>query len=267
MLKPNPHLLAHVLGTPRETIMPWKDYDLTKAQQEKLAALHIRLNQGEPLSKIIGEREFWSRPFKVTHDTLDPRPDSETLIEACLKYYEVLPKPVNILELGVGTGCLLITLLLEFKKLADRQLHIGGKSLGIDVSEKALAVAKENAKTYGIDENTCAWRHSNWFEYMPKQQFSLIISNPPYIEKEYPLEDNVRLFDPHLALFGGEDGLGAYNAIAKDAKLFLKQDGLFICEIGIGQKQSVTEIFKRHGFHLRQVFKDLSKIDRCLVFA
>ncbi len=237
--------------------MPWDNPVFSKAQEELLVAYQARLNGGEPLSKIIEKREFWSRDFKVTYDTLDPRPDSEVLIQVCLDIEKELPHPLTILELGVGTGCLLITLLLEMQGV--------GHAVGVDISNKALVVARENAETHGIQN--CVWVNSDWFSAIPREEFSLIITNPPYIGQDEEIEDTVRKFDPHLALFSENSGLKSYQTIAKDAKLFLKDGGALVCEIGHLQRESVVEIFTSSGFRLKQVLKDLAGKDRCIVFS
>lgn len=255
--KYHPALLAHALKCPRESIMPWDTLPLTPDLILILDALQSRFDEGEPLSKIIGMREFWSREFKVTKDTLDPRADSETLIQAALDLYSTLPQPLNILELGVGTGCLLITLLLEMNHVKN--------AVGVDISEKALNIARENAQTYNIQN--CKWIASDWFQNVPREAFSLIITNPPYIGRDEAIDDNVRNFDPDIALFAENHGLSAYQTIANDVMLFLKDGGMLICEIGHLQRKHVTDIFTSSGLILKKSLKDLAGNDRCLVFA
>lgn len=237
--------------------MPWDNPIFSREQEDLLVAYQHRFDGGEPLSKIIEKREFWSRDFKVTYDTLDPRPDSEILIQACLDIQKELPQPLTILELGVGTGCLLITLLLEMK--------VVDHAVGVDISDKALTVARENAHTYGIQ--SCVWINSDWLSAVPREEFSLIITNPPYIGKDEEIQDTVRKFDPHLALFSENSGLKSYQTIAKDAKLFLKDGGALVCEIGHLQRESVVKIFTSSGFRLKRVLKDLAGKDRCIVFS
>lgn len=224
----------------------------------ELDKLIHRLRNNEPLSKIIEKREFYGRMFKVTNDTLDPRQDTETLIDAVLTYKDTLPKPLIILDLGVGTGCILLTLLAELQ---------GAKGVGVDISEKALDVARHNAKTLGL-EGHATFKPSNWFDgILDDEKFALIVSNPPYIRNHEILEPNVYDFDPHTALFAGNDGLDAYKVIAKDAKKHLLPRGKLIVEFGRGQEKAVVNILELNGFKHLESFHDLSGMIRCAIFA
>ncbi len=224
----------------------------------QLKTLVQRRISDEPLSKIIGEREFFGRTFKITKDTLDPRPDTETLVDAVLHYAKDLPKPLRILDLGVGTGCILVTLLLEMKNATG---------VGVDLSPEALKVAADNATHFGLLERA-SLREGNWFSALDeKEKFSLIVSNPPYIAYHEVLEKNVQDYDPHLALFSGETGLEAYEVIAKGARQHLLAGGLIAVEFGKGQEKAVRALFEAESFEFIAYFNDLTGGIRCAIFA
>lgn len=220
----------------------------------QLEACVQRRVQGEPLSRIIGRREFYGREFHINAHVLDPRPDSETLIDVILTHCHT-PAP-QILELGVGSGCLLLTLLCELPK---------AQGLGVDISEEALTVAKHNSHALGV-EARATWQHSNWFENV-SGSFDVIVSNPPYIAPHEPLEDAVYNYDPHLALFGGQSGLEAYKAILGAIRSFMKPKGQAFLEIGYTQAAAVCAMVQAHeGLQLKGVYKDLAGHDRVVHF-
>ena len=212
--------------------------------EAELASFIQRRQQGEPVFKILGHRGFWSLDLKVSHDTLDPRPDSETLIETILRLLPDKTQPLHILDLGTGTGCLLLALLSEYSNATG---------VGIDVSEDALKIAQENGEICGTD-------HLGTFD--------VVISNPPYIPTEEisKLDKEVREYDPKIALDGGIDGLDAYRRLVKDTPVLLEKGGLLVFEIGIGQEKAVLELAKKQGFEFVMSVPDLNKIIRCLVF-
>ncbi len=216
-----------------------------------------RRKKQEPVSKIIRSKGFWALDFYVTQDVLDPRPDSETLIEAVLEFFPDKDQPLNILDIGTGSGCLLVSLLYEYKNAIGT---------GVDISPNALEVARKNASSY----------NAQFFEkdfYAPDfqtglQTYDVIVSNPPYIKTNdvEQLDESVRLYDPLKALDGGKDGLDAYRRLAKVLKPLLKKEGLVFFEIGQGQEDDVILIMKEQGFHFLKSYKDLGKIERILVF-
>ena len=211
-----------------------------------------------PMSQIFGEKEFWSLNFKVTSDTLTPRPDSETLIEAALKEIPERNKELRILDMGTGTGCLLLTLLSELPKATG---------LGTDISDKALKVAIENAQSLNL-ASRAEFRISNWWDNLREaEKFDVIISNPPYIGlKEKPgLSPEVKDHEPAEALFSGPDGLDDYQKISQQLNDHLKQGGIFIVEIGYTQAANVKEIFTSAGFNNISLHKDLAARNRCLI--
>ena len=209
---------------------------------------------GEPVDHILGVRGFYGRDFKITKDVLSPRPDSEVLIDKALELLSTRPS-ATILDLGTGSGALIVTLLAECPKT-------GG--VCVDISEAALGVAKNNAHKHAV-ENRLSAIQSDWFEHITGQ-YDLIISNPPYIDgaamKTLSLE--VAQFDPALALYGGEDGLAAYRIIAEQAAQYLKTGGHMVLEIGYDQGQSVPDLLANAGWTNILVHKDLAGHDRCI---
>lgn len=211
----------------------------------------------EPVSHILGNREFYGRSFRVTPDVLDPRADTETLIEAVLALAKD-QRPIRILDLGTGSGAIAVTLLAELP---------GATVVASDLSAAALHVAKGNAEALGV-AGRASFVQANWYEGIGGR-FDLIVSNPPYI----PLGDiaglapDVREFDPQRALDGGPDGLEAYRRIAGGAGGHLAPKGHIVLEIGAGQENAVNNLLKGHGFSQESSHFDLSRHVRCLVFS
>jgi len=211
-----------------------------------------RVNEGQPLSRIYGEREFWGLNFGLSPDTLDPRADTETLIEAVLERYKDAP-PRSILDLGTGSGCILLSLLSEYK---DAQ------GLGVDLSEGAVETARANAKSLGL-ENRASFRQGNWAQGID-QKFDLLVSNPPYIaSKVIPeLDENVQKYDPILALDGGEDGLQAYKIIFSEIFRILNPGGYAYFEIGFDQAESVMRLSEESRFSNTRLISDSARLPR-----
>lgn len=234
------------------------DREIFGLELEKLMLLVEKRASRQPLSQIFEEKEFWSLRFKVTADTLTPRPDSETLIEAVQKHYIDKNEALNILDLGTGTGCLLLSLLSEYPR------SIG---TGIDISEEALNIAKENAVNLTLADRA-TFLLGNWTEPLGKDKlFDIIISNPPYIgltEKE-DLAPEVKDHEPGIALFSGEKGLDDYQIIAMQIGDYLRTNGCAVFEIGHKQAEAVKKIFTSAGFNKITLFKDLGARDRCLM--
>jgi len=211
-----------------------------------------RRKNAEPLSKILGHRGFWKSDFIVNENVLDPRADSETLIQAILEKFLDKNFPLRILDLGTGSGCLLISLLMEYPK---------ANGVGVDISEKALEIARKNA----VKNNVKADFILADMAELPKDLgvFDIVISNPPYIPtKEIEgLEENVKKYDPLLALDGGEDGLNFYRTIAEKAPA-----PVVFLEIGQGQEKDVQSIFEHKNWQFLGTKKDFSGITRVLIF-
>jgi release factor glutamine methyltransferase len=211
--------------------------------------IHQRLDR-VPVARILGEWEFWSLPFKLAPETLVPRPDSETVVAAALinlgeRRHQ--SDGLRILDLGTGSGCLLVALLHELP---------GATGLGVDLSEEALAMAAINARRNHIGERASFLR-SDWHEAI-EGSFDLIVSNPPYIADAVidTLEPEVRLHDPRLALSGGHDGLQAYHQLMDGLPRLLAPDGVAVLEIGSDQSETVAKLASDRGFHLEGPYAD-----------
>lgn len=214
-----------------------------------------RREKREPFAYIIGRREFWSLDFEVTPDVLIPRPDSETLVEAALNEFGAQP-PARVIDLGTGSGCLIISLLTEWR---------GATGVAVDLSTAALDIARRNAGRLGTsDRMTFECRD---FGAASAERFDLVVSNPPYIADGVieTLDPDVRSFEPVLALSGGADGLGAYRSIAHTLPGLLLPQGRAILEIGFDQGESVTRILENQGLRVLRIVKDLGGHDRVVV--
>jgi release factor glutamine methyltransferase len=210
------------------------------------------------MAYILGEREFWGLPFKVTPAVLVPRPDSETVIEAVLSLMPDRVRPWRILDLGTGSGCLLLTLLREYPEASG---------VGLDASPEALEVAQENARALGlVDRATLQsgdWRSSGWFD-RAGGSFDLVVSNPPYIQSGVigGLMPEVGRYEPRLALDGGRDGLDAYRAIAAGVPGLLVAGGRLAVEVGEGQAPEIERLFTHVGLAPAGRWRDLGGIER-----
>ena len=251
-------LLAHALGVPSERLVPLGTRVLSEAERSRFLDLLRRRRAGEPTSRIVGRREFWSLEFAVTPDVLDPRPDSETIVEAALGALQGRAAP-RIADLGTGTGCLLLALLSE---------RPDATGLGIDISAAACRVAAGNARRLGL-EDRAAFACMDWNGAVAAGGFDAVVSNPPYIADGAieSLAPEVARHDPRGALSGGADGLDAYRRLAPAAAALLRPGGFAAVEIGAGQRPAVERIFAARGLALRAARRDLAGIDRCLVFA
>jgi len=245
-------LMAHAAGITRgELLLKLRDIEAPA----DFAALAERRLAHEPVSHIIGTRDFWTLTLRVTRDVLTPRPDSETLIEAAVEHFKGGVGPRRILDLGTGSGALLLAALDEWRDASG---------LGIDCSEAALAVAQENAKNCNMAERAC-FRPGNWTEGI-EECFDLILANPPYIKTSAQLPRDVAGYEPHLALFAGEDGLNAYRIISKELGERLAPGGVAAIEIGYDQEKSAAQLFSDHGLKVT-VKHDLAGLPRCLILA
>ena len=238
-------LLAHALALPRHHLSAALAAPLPPEALRRFDTALAARAARQPVSQILGRRAFWKHDFRVTRDTLDPRPETEALIEAALKL------PWNsVLDLGTGTGALLISLLAE---------RPGARGLGTDLSEAALEVARDNAARIGVD---AAFQRADWFDGVAGR-FDLIVSNPPYIAlSEMPdLSPEVRDWEPHSALTDFGDGLSAYRAIAAGAAAHLAPGAHLLAEIGWQQGEAVASIFAEAGAEVA-VLPDLDGRDR-----
>ena len=220
----------------------------------------IERTKGKPISKIFGLKEFFSNEFIVNKHVLDPRPETELLVEWTIKnLFKIKDKKTSLLELGVGSGCLIISILLSLKKNKV-------SALGVDISNKALDIADKNIKKFNL-EKKLKLKKSDWFSEV-HGKFDVIISNPPYIKTSdiKNLDKDVKFYDPLIALNGGFKGLSCFERIATDAKFYLKQNGIILLEIGFGQINSVKKIFEEMGYKIFLKEKDLQGITRVVGF-
>jgi release factor glutamine methyltransferase len=249
-------LLALALGRDRALLMAGAATMPDAAQAARLEEFVRRRAAREPVAYLAGAKEFWSLTFEVGPAVLIPRPETETLVEAVLDRIADREAALRLLDLGTGSGCLLLALLSELPN---------ARGLGIDDSPAALALAGRNAARLGFAARA-AFACGRWGEDV-SGAFDVMVSNPPYVaEREWPgLQPEIRDFEPKAALIAGRDGLAAYRALAPDCARLLAADGLCVLEIGRGQGQAETEILARHGLEVTGRCRDLAGIERCLV--
>ena len=248
-------LVAAATGLERPTLMAGAVATLSNAQETALEALVERRQRREPIAYILGEKEFWSLPFEVGPAVLIPRPETETVVEAVLGATDTRTAARRILDLGTGSGCLLLALLSELPQATG---------LGIDDSPAALALAQRNADRLGLAARA-SFRQGRWGDRIA-ERFDVIVSNPPYVaEGDWDrLQPEIREFEPRSALVAGPDGLAAYRELAPDCARLLARGGLCALEIGCGQGAAVAEILGQHGLVVAKRRCDLAGIERCL---
>ena len=258
----NPRLDARLLlevasGRSRAQVIAYPEQDLSTEHHTTYLGYLSRRASREPVSRIIGGREFWGLSIGLNEETLDPRPDSETAIETLLhkRPNAKIGSELSVLDLGTGSGCLLLALLSEWP---------GARGLGVDQSQSALDQAAENAVRNGLEDRV-RWQQNDWTDGLIGP-FDVVISNPPYIPSSDidALEVEVRDFDPLKALDGGADGLVFYRRSAEVLGNLLHEDGIAVFEIGINQADGASKLFKEKGFSVEQA-EDLSSIPRCLI--
>jgi len=243
-------LLGHVLGRERTWLYTWPEYELTVAEQGEFEALLARRKSGEPVAHLTGEREFWSLTLRVDPSTLIPRPDTELLVETALR---LCPQStLRALDLGTGTGAIALALASE---------KPGWQIVAAEKSEAALALAEDNRDRLGFTNVKVV--KSDWFAQLPPQHFSLIVSNPPYIDAADPhlSQGDVR-FEPSTALVAERQGLADIEHIAAQAGDFLGENGWLLVEHGWQQAQAVREIFTAGGYREVESRKDFSGWER-----
>ncbi|WP_334162208.1 peptide chain release factor N(5)-glutamine methyltransferase [Phenylobacterium sp.] len=226
---------------------------LSPQQEATLADYLARRVKREPVSHILGRKGFWKIMLNVNRDVLTPRPDTETVVDVILKQTPE-HRAFSILDLGVGSGAILLAILAE---------RPAAKGLGVDVSEEALAVARDNAAHLGLAGRVALLR-GDWTEGLADANFDVVVSNPPYIASEVleTLEPEVRDWEPRLALEGGADGLDAYRRLAPEILRVLKPGGIFAVEIGYDQKDAVEALFREAGAADVRTIRDLADRDR-----
>jgi len=256
----NPQLDCEILLS--NSINKYKKYIILNPKQilndEQLSdfkSLIERRKKGEPIAYLINKKEFWNNEFFVNKDVLIPRPDTELIIEEALKIYSKNTH-LQVLDIGTGSGCILLSILKERK-----YFH----GTGIDISKKSINVSKFNAKKLNL-ENRVKFFHSS-VDNFTVGKYDLIVSNPPYIELvsiKY-LEKNIVNFEPKLALSGGFDGFSKIRKVINKANSLIKKNGKFILEIGFNQKNKVKEILKQKGFYINKAVRDYGNNDRCII--
>ena len=249
-------LLSNLLNTSKEELNLATQNKLSDNIIENFNSLILRRRKNEPISYLTNIREFWKYEFYINESVLIPRHDSEIIIETVLKYVPDINTKYSILDLGTGSGCLIISLLKEYKN---------SHGLGIDIDLKALKVAETN-KSMLLNESRLMFSKES-FENFQTREFDIIVCNPPYIPVSQMgnIEDQVTLYEPHQSLFAEEDGLLNYKNIIKNLRKNINKDQLIFFEIGINQSSSVINLLKFNNFAVISVENDLANIPRCIV--
>ena len=248
-------LIAKALGKDRKYIILNNNKDLQEENLKYFKKLIKERSSRKPIAQLINKKFFWNSEFFVTSDTLIPRPDTELVIEHILKLSKHKNK-MSILDIGIGSGCILLTILKERKSFYGT---------GIDISKNCLNISKINAKNLKVEARTKLYKTD--VDKFCLGKYDLIVSNPPYIKKldlRY-LERDVAEYEPRLALDGGLDGLSEIRKVIKKSSELIKKNGKFILEIGFDQKNKVINLLKKEGFYINSTSKDLAKNDRCIV--
>ncbi len=245
--------LSKVLSKKREEIIIDQNNTIKTEKVSEFDNMIARRANKEPVAYIIKEKEFWSKIFEVNKSTLIPRPETELMVEKLIDIYK--RKKISILDIGTGTGCILISLLDELQN---------SSGIGIDISKKALIVAKKNAKKHGL--KNIKFINVDLSKYF-FHKFDLIVSNPPYIEKNTikNLHDDIKRYEPLIALNGGNDGLDVIKKVIYKSKYILKINGKLALEIGNEQYKKVSTILFKNSFKIEHIIKDYKDNIRCLI--
>ena len=248
-------LISKAINKNREYIILNLDKEIKEDDYLNFQRLVTERSQGKPMAYLIGKKYFWKYEFEIDGDVLIPRPDTELIIEQVLKIYKNKNR-INFLDVGVGSGAILLSILKEKK---------GFLGTGIDISNNCLNICKKNAYKLEVYERVKLFKSN--IDNFTKGKYDLIISNPPYINKVdlNRLDDDVRLFEPRLALYGGITGFDEIKKIIEKSSKLLKYKGKLIIEIGEKQKNHIVKILQKNGFYIKKICKDFSGKDRCLV--
>jgi len=248
-------LLSKIIKKNRKYLILNSHEELKKENIKSFDYLVKRRKKGVPIAYLINKKEFWKQNFYINQNVLIPRPDTETLVEETLKLFNVNSK-LNMLDIGTGSGCILLSILKE------RRNFFG---TGIDISKKAINVAHFNAKMHQLS-NRIKFYNSDVDKFLIGK-YDLIVSNPPYIKRQdlKYLEVDVKGFEPKLALDGGKDGFSKVTKVISKTSTLLKRNGRFILEIGFGQKNRILSILKQNNFFINKVVKDYGENDRCII--
>jgi len=251
-------LIAAAAGLSPEDMLRDPDLKLSLDQKTRVETMIRRRADREPVSRILGRREFYSLSFEVTPATLDPRPDSEVIVEAAIDYARSMGGKPNILDIGTGTGCLLLSTLEALP---------AATGTGTDIDPEAIAVARRNADSLGC-ASRLQFQTGEWLSGV-EGRFDIVLSNPPYIPSGdiANLAPEVSHYDPRTALDGGPDGLDAYRILADGIPRILAPSGVALMEIGVGQAEDVTGLFAAAGWQPLESRVDFAGHNRCLAFA
>ena len=247
-------LLSRVLNKTREELLISLNQKIEPQKINDFYKLVDRRSLKEPIAYILEKKEFWSKNFLVNKNTLIPRPETELMVEKIVKIFKT--KDIFILDIGTGTGCILLSILGELKN---------SKGIGIDISSKAIKIANENSKKHKLTQRTKFYRRSLSEIYQNK--FDLIVSNPPYIMRKdiKNLNEDIKKFEPKLALDGGNDGLDLIKKVIYKSKNILKTKGMLALEIGNEQFKKVSKILRSNKFKTRYLVKDYRENIRCIL--
>ena len=247
-------ILASLLKKRREQIIINREEKVSNSNINNFNKLINRRSRREPLAYILRQKEFWSKSFFVNRSTLIPRPETELLCDIVIK--KIKNRTSYILDIGTGSGCILLSILSEIKK---------AKGIGIDISKKAIEVAKKNSNKLGLNQRAKFFTKS--LNNIRDCKFDLVVSNPPYIKTSdiKNLSEDVRKFEPKIALDGGKDGLDVIKKVIYKSKTILKRLGLLALEIGNGQHYKVSKILKEQGFREELLVKDYRNNIRCII--
>ena len=248
-------LLSKVIKKDRKFILLNLDKELSQNEQDRFEKLIVKRSKGKPLAYLTGTKSFWKHDFKVSEKVLIPRPDTEIIIEQVLKIYKNKDY-INFLEVGVGSGCIALSILKEKKSFLGT---------GIDLSQNCIEICKYNAKKLDIRNRIKLFKSD--VDNLIFRKYDLIISNPPYIKKFdlKKLDREVKNYEPDLALDGGLEGLSVIRKVIKKASELIKIGGKLILEIGYDQKEPVKKMLINNNFYINRTLKDLAKNDRCII--
>ena len=248
-------LLSSLLNLDRSRLIINHNSNVSNDEKKFFFNLINRRKNNEPISYITGYKDFWNNSFKVDKNVLIPRPDTETIVEQVLNYLTLLSTK-KILDIGTGSGCIIISILKERKKC---------KGIGIDISKNAIKLAKYNAKIQHI-KNRINFFHSDIDNFLT-DKYDLIISNPPYIKQHEinGLEKDIKNYEPRVALNGGIDGYSKIRLTIKKSSALIKKNGKLFLEIGSNQVMETLKILKINGFFVNKLVKDLANRNRCVV--
>lgn len=249
-------ILREIFNFDEKELILNSDLILSESKISKVQKIITRRLNFEPVSKIFGKRDFYNSTFSISDDVLDPRPETENIVEIANNF--ILEKGYeSFIDLGTGSGCIILSILKENKNLT---------AVGVDISIDAINIAKKNSKDMNLEKRS-SFLVSNWLSSI-YNSYDLIISNPPYIPSDeiITLSKTVKNFDPLISLDGGQDGLKCYKEIAQDINRVINKNGRVILEIGYNQAHDVIKIFESKEFKLLKIYNDINDLNRILTF-